>query len=184
MIIRTYQCVDCEAYFEVECSSNDPDPPCPACEKILEWKPVRFAIGGSQEGKAVALAQEIMEQDYGLTNFKDNNKEGDVGYIDPTRKTAAERDAQLQREAEAGREFQKRLTDNATPEQKKQVDTFFSGQSLTVGQNRIPAQTMLANAKAGPEAKTGLGAMDHLHRLGREGKLPSNMRIVARATMD
>ena len=79
MIRRTYQCGDCEKIFVFECNADDGDPPCPNpdCDKVLDWRPQSFAIGGSNEGKAVAIAQDIMEMDYGLSDFKDNNKPGE-----------------------------------------------------------------------------------------------------------
>ena len=178
-IIRTYACGDCEAIFEMWCESSDElDPPCPNCEKELKWQPKGFAIGGSNQSKAVKVAQDMLENDYGLTNYKDNNKPGDVGYIDPTRKTAAEKDAIMQRESEAGREVLKRMQEVATPTIQKQADNFFGGQMTAIGQNRVPAQQLIAAAKSGPGA--GVDAMAALHKLGSEGKLPNNTRVIAR----
>ena len=176
MIIRTYSCADCEAVFEVTCDSgDDPDPPCPNCEKVLNWVPTRFATTGVKS-KAVDLAQQVLEQDFGLTNYKDNNREGDVGYIAP-RKTVAELDQTGQRESEAGREVVKRMTE-ISPEHKKQADNFFGGQMASIGQNRVPVQQMIQAAKMGPGA--GVDPMAALHDLGRKGKLPNNYRIIAR----
>lgn len=83
MIRRTYACIDCEQEFTVECESDAPDPVCPnpSCNKVLDWRPQGFAIGGSNEGKAVAATQQILENDYGLSNFKDNAKEGETGIV-------------------------------------------------------------------------------------------------------
>lgn len=175
MIYRTYACGDCDTVFEVACESKDGDPPCPVCSKVLEWRPTRIAIGGSTEGKAVKIAQDIMENDYGLSNYKDNNKEGDVGYIDPTRKTASEQDAVMQRESEAGREVLTRLA-HVAPEHQKSVDNFFGAQTVRVGQNSIPASQMIAAGKMGPAA--GVNPMELLHKAGREGKLPTNFRMI------
>ena len=83
MIRRTYQCRDCEREFTFECNADDPDPPCPNpdCDKVMEWTPKSFAIGGSVEGKAADFTYKALEQDYGLTNFKDNAKQGESGII-------------------------------------------------------------------------------------------------------
>lgn len=181
MIIRTYRCEDCQTVFEISCESgNDGDPPCPTCEKVLQWQPSSFNITGAKS-KAVDMAQDIMEKDYGLANFKDNNREGDVGYIDPTRKTAAQIDAIGQRESEAGREVVSRMKD-ITPELKPAVDGFFGGQSVSIGQNRVPVSQMIQAGKQGPAA--GIDPMAALHKLGREGKLPKNYNIIARSKLE
>ena len=177
MIRRTYECNDCQAMFEVDCNSNDPDPECPACNMVLEWRPKGFAIGGSIEGKAVKYAQDVMENDYGLTNFKDNNRQGDVGFIDPTRKTAAKLDEIGQRESEAGREVIERMK-AIDPALKPQVDGFFGGQTASIGQNRVPVTQLIAAGKMGPAA--GVDPMAALHKMGKEGRLPTNYRIIAR----
>lgn len=183
MIYRTYQCSECEALFEVAHDSGDePYPDCPVCSKVLEWRPQRFAIGGSNTSKGVDLAQQVMERDFGLTNYKDNNKEGDVGYIAP-RKTVAENDAIMQRESEAGREVVKRMSEitEVKPELKPQVDSFFGGQTATIGQNRVPIQQLIQAGKTGPGA--GVDPMKALHEMGKQGKLP-RPQIMARAGLD
>ena len=180
-IIRTYACGDCDAMFEMWCESSDEiDPPCPNCEKELQWQPGGFSIGGSNESKAVSIAQNMLEKDYGLTNYKDNNRPGDVGYIDPTRKTASEKDAIMQRESEAGREVLKRMSD-VKPEIQKQADNFFGGQMTQIGSNKVSAQQLIASAKTGPGAQ--VDAMAALHKMGQEGKLPSKANIIARSKL-
>ena len=100
MIIRTYSCADCEQEFEVTCESSDGDPDCPTCSQVLEWRPGGFNIIGNK-GKAVDLTQKILEEDYGLTNFKDNTREGDVhGIVAPPAGTA-EREAGIRQMSEA-----------------------------------------------------------------------------------
>lgn len=176
MIYRTYKCDGCDQMFEV-CheSGSEPSPDCPVCSKVLEWRPTKVSIGGSLEGRSVKLAQDILENDFQLSNYKDNNRDGDVGYIDPTRKTTAENDVIMQRESEAGREVLSRMKD-VTPQQQQAVDGFFGGQSVKVGQNSIPAQQMIAAGKMGPAA--GVNPMELLHRAGKEGKLPTNFRYI------
>ena len=179
-VIRTYACSGCDSIFEVWCESgNDSDPDCPTCSKVLQWQPKGFAIGGSPEGKAAKVAQDIMENDFGLTDYKDNSRPGDVGYIDPTRKTAAEKDAIMQRESEAGREVVKRMKDAATPSIQKQADNFFGGQQVAIGQNRVSAQQLIAAGKSGPGG--GVDPMAALHKMGQAGKLPVTGRIIARS---
>lgn len=182
MIYRTYECMECGQQFEVAHESgNESFPDCPVCSKVLQWRPQSFSIGGSNTSKGVDMAQQVLEQDYGLTNYKDNNREGDVGYIAP-RKTAAELDNQMQRESEAGREVVKRMNEitEVRPEHQKQVDTFFGGQTATIGQNRVSVQQLIQGAKIGP---AGVDPMKALHELGKQGRLPKP-QIMARAGLD
>ena len=181
-IIRTFCCGDCEAVFEQWCESSDElTPPCPNCEKEMQWQPAGFSIGGSNESKAAKIAQDVMEKDFGLTNYRDDSRPGDVGYIDPTRKTAAEKDAIMQRESEAGREVVKRMADVVTPSIQKQADNFFGGQQVAIGQNKVSAQQLISAGKSGPGAE--VNPMQALHQLGKAGKLPNNARIIARSKL-
>ena len=180
MIVRTYQCDDCKAMFEVTHESgNDPFPDCPRCNTVLEWRPQRIAIGGSHESKAVDYAQTIMEQDFGLGNFKDNNREGDVGYIDPLRKTAAEMDAQGQRDSEIGRAIVEKFSVPAQDQAK--VDGFFGGQTVKIGQNSIPVQQMIAMGKSGPGVTDPMALFHSGIKSGKVPKVQTN--IMARADM-
>jgi hypothetical protein len=65
----------CGAFMEVTLRSDqwdDPPPECPRCnvprEMQQEFKPV--AIGGSNVGKAHALAEKIAAEDYGVADLK------------------------------------------------------------------------------------------------------------------
>lgn len=79
-VIRTYQCNTCGEYFEVTCGADDPDPPCKYCEIVMEWRPKSFSIGGSMTSKCVDYTQQVLEQDYGETNFNDSQREGDIAH--------------------------------------------------------------------------------------------------------
>jgi len=175
-VVRTYECMDCSAVYEVTHESGDePFPDCPNCSKVLEWRPQRFNTT-TNKTKAVDLTQQVLEQDFGLTNYKDNLREGDVGYIAPT-KTTAEKDVIMQRESEAGREVVQRMK-QIDPQLKPQVDGFFGGQTAAIGNNRVPVTQLIQAGKMGPGA--GVDPMAALHKLGKQGKLPQNYKIIAR----
>jgi hypothetical protein len=160
MIYRTYACDDCDTVWEYHHDSGDePAPDCPTCSKVLQWQPKSFAIGGSNEGKAVKMAQTIMEEDFGLTNFKDNNKEGDVGVVMPSYTTSE--NEQLQREV-------KQFVEQKAPEQ---VNAFWgsnAGQPTTLGS--VTGQSLIQNAKVGPAA---VDPMALLHKGVKSGALPT-----------
>lgn len=79
-ILRTYQCGECFHRIEVTLSLDDweaPPPDCPACaqrQMAQEFKPIN--IGGSHRAKAVALAEKIAAEDYGVADMHIEGKEG------------------------------------------------------------------------------------------------------------
>ena len=81
-IIRTYGCQECGHLTDVILDSaawDEPPPTCPQCdarEMQQEFKPV--AIGGSNRSRAVAIAQEIASQDYGVADIHANAREGET----------------------------------------------------------------------------------------------------------
>ena len=175
MIYRTYCCQDCDTVWEVHHDSGDePIPDCPMCAKILQWTPRSFNIGGSNEGKAAKMAQNILETDFGLTNYKDNNKPGDVGVVMPSYTTAENENLTQQ-----VKEFVEQK--NANPES---VNAFWgqnAGNASTLGS--VTAQSMIQNAKVGPQ---GVDPMAMLHKGVKSGAIPSPRqmtRIVAKADM-
>ena len=90
-IVRTYACPECNHMMDVVLSADDwdaPPPDCPACEQRemrQEFRPV--AIGGSNRARAVAVAQDIAANDYGVADMKVEGKQGGkptVRYKDQT----------------------------------------------------------------------------------------------------
>lgn len=174
MIRRTYQCPDCERVFAYECNSDDPDPPCPNpdCDKVLEWRPVSFAIGGSNEGKAVKIAQKIMEQDYGMTNFRDNSREGDNSII-MRQETRAETEL-VEREV---REQMRAI--EADPAKSQQFWGGNAGNPTPL--TSVTGQSMIQMAKVGPQATDPISL---LQQGVKGGKIPTPqqmMRVEARS---
>lgn len=179
MIVRTYACETCEAVFEVDCESNDGDPPCPACEMVMEWRPQRFSIK-TNKSRAMDVAETVLREDYALDNWKDGSREGDVAAIMPS-ETTSEREARMKIENEV-KELAETVKVPENPAQAAAVSAFWGGGSGQAGAaaqpNQLMAQTLMASTKVGPQA--GVDPIRALHSLGREGKLPNNMRIIAR----
>jgi hypothetical protein len=163
MIIRTYRCEDCQEVFEVTCESSDGDPDCPYCSREMQWQPTRFAIG-TTKGKAIDVTQKIMEEDYGLTDFNDNMREGDIAAKTPVR-GREERETIEQAERDA-KEFAASAA-NMSPQAKE----FFSGNAARAN----VAAAAFADAKASRGQHTG---MDLMAEAGRRGELPLNYRLV------
>lgn len=163
MIIRTYRCNECDEIFEVTCESSDGDPDCPYCKQVLAWQPMRFAIG-TTKGKAMDVTQKIMEEDYGMTDFNDNMREGDIAAKAPVR-SREEREAIEQMERDA-----KELAASAS-NMVPQAKEFFSGPQARMN----VAQAALADVRA---SKGQHNAMDLMAAAGKKGDLPMNYRLV------
>lgn len=165
MIYRTYGCDDCGSLFEVcHDSSDEPYPDCPNCSKVLEWRPKSFAIGGSLESKAVNIAQDIMEKDYGLTNFKDNTRAGDISAMMPVAEQTAERD-----------KVTREIMEYTAQTQPTTNNSQFWGNNAgaPAAMNSMTGASMLAMAKVGPQ---GADPMAMLHSGVKKGRLPDPLR--------
>jgi len=173
MIYKTYACSDCETVFEVHHDSSDePIPDCPTCSKVLEWRPKSFNITGAK-AKAIDLTQDILEKDFGLSDFKDNNREGDVGIV--RRKETAQETELVEREVRAMVE----QTTASNPDMASQ----FWGQNAGPSTNMqsMTGQSLIQMAKVGPG---GADPMAMLHSGVKAGTIPTPkqmMKIVARA---
>lgn len=171
MIYRTYACDSCDTVFEVcHDSSDEPYPDCPTCSKVLEWRPKSFNMTGVKS-KAIDLAQNIMENDYGLSNFKDNNREGDIGIIRP-QETASEKD-KIEREV-------REMVAQTTP---AQTQTFWGGNAgAPTPVTSMNARSMIAMAKQGAQ---GPDPMALLHAGAKKGTIPTtNQMATMYATKD
>jgi hypothetical protein len=173
MIRRTYQCRDCEREFIFECAADDPDPPCPnpKCDQVLDWRPISFAIGGSIEGKAAAYTYKALEQDYGLTDFRDNARPGDSGIITrPETKVEAEA---------VEREYRAQIS-QLSPEKTAQFWGESAGAAAAApgnaGIKSMTGQSLLAMAKVGPQA--GFNAMTDLQNKIVKGGISRDPRTM------
>lgn len=83
--VTKYECRDCGHRFRRTHNWGDPDPDCPRCGFIPAPVPQRIAAPAiiGTKARAVDIAQQIAEQDYGLTNMRDNLREGDTPFIEP-----------------------------------------------------------------------------------------------------
>lgn len=182
MITRTYKCDDCGTVFEVDLDhSSDPDPDCPTCSVTLQWVPGMFSIA-TNKGKAMNVTQQILEEDYGLTNWKDNNREGDIAAMLPVETTAdREAKARIEQEVQQLAQEQAQLKgQQANPALQAAVKGFWGPTGGAMPS--MMAETLLASAKTGP----GAGKTDPikmLHDGKKAGLLPTGFRVIARAKM-
>lgn len=83
--VTKYQCRDCNYRFRRTHNWGDPDPDCPRCGTSPPLVPQRVAAPAiiGTKARAVDIAQRIAEEDYGLTNMRDNLREGEAAFIEP-----------------------------------------------------------------------------------------------------
>jgi hypothetical protein len=187
MIIRTYRCNDCLEVFEVSLESgSDGDPDCPYCAKELVWQPHAFSIR-TNKSRAVDYTQKVLEEDYGLTDWKDNNKEGDVAFKAPV-ETTADREAkekmsrEIQELAESMKVEGHPAMDN--PGMQNAIKGFFGG-GMGGAPNPMQSAALMASAKVGPAAGFDpIGGPLGLRRAKEKGVLPTGFRVIGRDTFD
>lgn len=83
--IRVFRCPDCNHKWKAESKLGFPEPDCPQCGFHPDPLPDRVcapAIVGTRS-KAVDQAWSIAQEDFGLTNMRDNTKEGETSIIMP-----------------------------------------------------------------------------------------------------
>lgn len=85
-IVRTYQCSECFNRIELTLTAEQwdaPAPECPFCNgrgMDQEFAPLR--INGSPSARANALAEQIAEADYGVTNMQRDHREGSTPKVE------------------------------------------------------------------------------------------------------
>lgn len=99
-IVRTYQCPDCFARTTVTLSAEEWDAPapfCEACDTRLNQEFKAPAIGGSVAMRAAKITEDIMRNDYGVSNWQGGNREGDVGKVTYKDQTSVSMPSQWQK---------------------------------------------------------------------------------------
>jgi hypothetical protein len=181
MIYRTWACNDCDHEFTVLCESSEGPPDCPNCSQVLEWRPGLFSINGAKS-KAMDVTQNILETEFGLSNFRDNQREGDVAAIVPTQ-TETQRSAEIRQLSEVAQATGQPLT----PQQENMAQAFWGkpGANLNVGANSLPTTDLLAGARQSTAMANaeGVNPMALLHQAGKKGHLKTPIKILARAKM-
>jgi hypothetical protein len=135
-VTRTYACDDCNyEWTERSASRDDPYPNCPQCEQnSAHWIPQPVAINGIKS-KAVDIAYSAAE-DMGLTNLRDNSREGDIGAIAPTPIQSSEGEQIVRSFVEAG------VAPQLAPQLLPQLQNYWGGQQGSI--NAIEQQARQA----------------------------------------
>jgi hypothetical protein len=177
MIIRTYRCDDCEQEFEVHCESSDGDPDCPTCAKVLDWQPGMFSITG-HKSRAIDVTQKIIEEDFGLSNLKDNTREGEAAYKEPRADTTHEKEKITQAVMEYVRESTGNAPGAASVQLPAPVGFNWGTQVAGAPAPQVSMQHVLSQAKVGPQAAEN--PMQILQSGIKSGHLKTKSRIIAK----
>jgi len=149
MIRRTYACDACTLEWTVtHDSSDEPYPPCPVCTVKAEWVPKPLRIK-TNKSRAVDIAQKTAEQ-MGLTNMKDNTRDGESVAMGPPTPSQANSDAVMHQTVDAMRQLANRSAGTVSPQMAEFLGA--TGQSLTDPTAPLQAPTQLVGA---PPANTG-----------------------------
>lgn len=168
-VTRRYLCDDCEhewTYFHQQ--REEPYPDCPNCARAAPASiPTSFSITGTKS-KAIDYTYKMAEESYGMTNMRDNSREGDVAAIAPP--------PVQEREAQALTMAMKEMSPDLSDAQAEQVRDFWK----TGGSPTSMAQ--VASPGAAAARQLGADPIEMLHKAEKAtGRQGLNLDVVARA---
>lgn len=177
-VIRTFGCEDCGLEFELTQNMDEGAPDCPRCCVVLEWRPTSFNVT-TTKSRAVDVTQQILEQDFGMSNINDRQREGDIAAMPTATATGAQIDAEIRTVSEYAQQ-----TTGAPPLTQPQAEmakAFWGGGQTPL--QSVPAAEILSNAKASTALANleGTNPMKLLHDAGKKGLLKTPINVVARA---
>jgi hypothetical protein len=172
----TYHCDECDLTFKSFREVDGPLPDCPICvPDNTPFEAKAPAIIGNK-AKAIDMAQKIAEEDFGLTDMRDNNRPGDVIVKSPSPIQTAESE-QITREMMA--------VTNAGPEVaphlQQYVKNFFG--AANQGQTTIdPAASIQGAAPAAQAARSeGVDPIALLHKSKGLNSGINRLNVIAKA---
>lgn len=174
----TLRCPDCGTTFRL--TSHDDTPPpleCPVCAQQAVYEPPKPGLL-TVKSKAMDIAQTIAEEDYGLTDIRDNQRQGDVAAVGPAPMQTAEREAVIRELVEAG--VAEQTAAAVGQDKQQQVQSFWqAGGGLLGDQN---ATKTVAAAGAAEAKALGSDPLDMI--VSKDGSTPMlpppKMRVMGR----
>lgn len=137
-----------------EAGASARDVSCPECgQEKGRYSEPNVSMDGvaGKHSKALDITQSMLEKDYGMTNMKDNLRAGDVA-------------AKI---------------DNPVAAATQNMGGMFSGAPGAAAPGGIPAETLLAGAKAYTQQsnKEGRNPMNMFHSAAKKGYVPDTLAI-------
>lgn len=176
MIRRTLNCTDCGfTWQEYVASSDVPVPECAACQHAETRRiPGPFAITGAKS-KAIDMAQQMAEQDYGLTDIRDNQRAGDIAAVGPPPIQTSEAEAITREMVQAG------VSADMAPIMQDAVRNFWQQNGAVSAADTGSAIAAAAPAAAAARA-SGHDPIGLLHQAGKSGASDIRLNVVGRAS--
>jgi hypothetical protein len=146
----TYHCDECDLTFKSFREQDGPMPDCPVCvpdETPFEAKAPALL---TNRAKAIDIAQKIAEENFGLTDMKDNNRPGDVIAKGPAPIQTSEAEAITREMIQAGM---------GTPEVGAELKQYVEGFFGAATPQSLAAQAQQAAQQAAPQAAAETRAM-------------------------
>ena len=180
-VTRTYLCDDCGYRFtQFHMNRDEVAPDCPSCYAATHSVPGGFNIT-TNKAKAMDMVQKIAEEDYGLTNMRDNGRDGDVAAMGPAPVQSSEAEQLTRQMMEA--------TPQMNDQQAAAVNAFWKNSMSGAPAPGIPGpelspearrDLLLAQGAAASTQATGLGAdpVGLLHEAGKRGMADTKLDIV------
>jgi hypothetical protein len=176
---KRYFCEDCHTTFDVRQESGDLTiPECPKCvgaSGAATWVPPLVAIG-STKGQAIDLAQKIAEEDFGLTNFNDNQRAGDIAFKPESPMHTAELETNIREMMQAG------IPAELPKEHAEKVDNYWQGNMGGIAEQTIATQAVSSAASSAARAE-GVDPLSILERGRAGGHMRQNFNVMS-ATND
>lgn len=173
----TLLCDDCGLEFlQRGYEDGEPLPDCPSCVRASATQiPGMFNIG-TTKSKAIDFTQKMVERDYGLTDFADNQRAGDVAYKPESPMHTAESDALIRDMIAVG-------AAPVMPDHlQKAAQDFWSPKPLAAMAPANAGQLMQAAGGAAALARSeGIDPVQLLHEAGRKGDMDMKLRVVGRS---
>jgi hypothetical protein len=179
---------DCGFEWSALCLADEPNPECPVCREVARRIPGRLNKRTARS-KAIDYVQQMAEQDYGLTDFNDNQREGDIAFKAPAEPSTAETEA-LIREAMQGQSANEQQVAGALHMlgMKKAADVWTHPGAMTptpsnVGMGGGPSVPSFDPGQAGVARSEGFDPIGMLHDAGAKGALgPGGMPLTVVAS--
>jgi hypothetical protein len=156
-IYGIYQCGECQHQFRGWREKDGQYPKCPECGIEGGWAPQAPALNGIK-AKAIDIAQKIAEETFGMTDMKDNLRQGDTIVKAPPPIQTAESEAMTRELLTAGVG-----TPEVAPHLQQYVQNFFG--ATGAGPSVDPLASIQGAAPAANEARSmGVDPLGLLHK--------------------
>ena len=169
---RTYRCDDCAYQWRVVYPDGAPTgaPECPKCEAASQYVPPLPGVL-TTKSQAIDYAHKMAEEDFGLTNMRDNQREGDVAVMGPPPAQTAEIE-RMTRELKELAEHTQASGEAIAPEVAAMTSGGFWQDGGLANSPSLSSQASAATAQQRAEGVDPVGMLEQ----GRQAGISTRMR--------